>query len=65
MPKQRKRPSHMGGKVLHSSYRGITYEHGRKKPWKAYVIRNGKQCNLGRFADESSARDARAAALKD
>lgn len=65
MAKQRKRPSHMGGKPIHSEFRGVTFEPKRKKPWKAYVVRNGKQQNLGRFADESSAADARRQALKD
>jgi hypothetical protein len=65
MPKQRKRPAHMGGKPLHSSFRGVTYEPKRNKPWKAYMRRAGKLVTIGHYSNESEARDARAAALRD
>jgi hypothetical protein len=54
----RKRPAHRGGKKLHSSVRGVTFENGSDrtmKPWKAYFYRDGLFKNLGRFSSEEAA----------
>lgn len=54
----RKRPAHRGGKKLHSSVRGVTFENSSdriQKPWKAYFYQKGIFKTLGRFSSESAA----------
>jgi hypothetical protein len=57
------RPKLIRGQPLHSGYPGVTYERAldrSHRPWKAYVIRDGKHFTVGRFADEMTAATAAA-----
>lgn len=59
--RNKRRLATRNGKPTHSVFPGVTYEHAesrRNKPWKAYVVRNGRQINLGRYPDESAAHTA-------
>ncbi len=60
MPRKHRRQRHIRGKPLLSEYAGVTLERGkyRRKPWKAYAISDGRQINLGRYAEEGMANAA-------
>ncbi|HEY2234167.1 MAG TPA: hypothetical protein VGK01_11905 [Candidatus Angelobacter sp.] len=61
MPRKRinpKRPRFIRGRKVLSEFPGVTYEKAEDrqlKPWKAYVIQDGKHITLGRYTDEGSA----------